>query len=323
MARKKHHFLKKLLLTSAVGAGVFEGINYRVLMEKFTRKDPDPAEETDPRTPAHYRRFHAQKREALPALDRLGGSVVEIRSHDGLGLRGRLYRVKENNDKVALLVHGYHASGMNDMARFVHMYTRLGYDFLIISQRAHEMSDGKYISFGVNEHRDGIGWCEKIRELYGNNVRIVIHGLSMGAATVLMMSGSAMLPPQVKACVADSPYDDMYLEADHVIQAKITSEKVRKVLLENMSLLTNAVIGFRLQEAAPIQSVKHARIPILFIHGTGDDFVPCEMGQRLYEACSGEKEQFLVKGAAHVCSYTEAPEEYEKHVSTFFKKYVR
>ena len=322
MGKNGNHFVRNILGLCAVGAGAFEGIMYKIFQDTFLRKDPDPAEETDPATPLHYRRYHEQKRNALADLEKLPTQMLEIRSHDGLCLRGRLYRVKEYNKKVVIAFHGYHASGINDMARFVNMYSRMGCDFLIISQRAHELSDGKYISFGVNEQQDGIGWCRKIIELYGEDVQILIHGLSMGAATVLMMTGNASLPENVKACIADSPYDDFYLEADHVFKDKVASEQVRKAMLVNMNLFTKTLIGFRMEEAAPIQAVRVAKIPVLFIHGTGDDFVPCEMGQRLYEACTAQKEQFLVEGAAHVCSYSEAPEAYEERVSDFCRKYL-
>ncbi|MBR2765055.1 MAG: alpha/beta hydrolase [Blautia sp.] len=323
MSSGRHHFMRNLLAVGIAGAGVFEGMVYKYFQETFLRKDPDPGEETSPATPAHYRRYHAQKRAALPDLDSLPMQIVEIRSHDGICLRGRLYKVKENNDKVALCCHGFHASGINDMARFVNMYRHFGCDFLIISQRAHEMSDGKYITFGVNEHRDGIAWCEKLRGLYGEDVQILIHGLSMGAATVLMMAGSSLLPANVKVCVADSPYDDFYLESDHVLKARFPQETIRQLMLANMSLFTEKLCGFRLKEAAPIEAVRHARIPILFIHGAGDDFVPCEMGKRLFRECTSEKELFLVEGAAHVCSFTEEPEEYEKRFANFCGRFVK
>jgi len=322
MGRNKNHLLRNLLAASVVGAGVFEGVLYKFFQDTFLRKDPDPSEETDQATPECYRRFHAQKRAALADLEKLPMEMLEIHSQEGFCLRGRLYRVKEYNKKVVIAFHGFHASGINDMARFVNMYTHLGCDFLIISQRAHELSDGKYITFGVNEQTDGIRWCRKIQEIYGEDVQILIHGLSMGAATVLMMAGNSALPQNVKACIADSPYDDFYLEADHVYGEKIFSEQLRKVMLKNMNLFTQTLAGFRLQDAAPINAVKNAKIPVLFIHGTADDFVPCEMGQRLYDVCPGEKEQFLVEGAAHVCSFTEAPEAYEEHFLAFCRKYL-
>ena len=286
------------------------------------RKDPKPGEEDSPATPAHYRKYHAQRIAAMADLNALPMQIVEIRAHDGVCLRGRLYRVKENNDKVALCCHGYHASGIVDMARFVNMYSRFGCDFLIISQRTHEMSDGKYITFGCNEHRDGIAWCEKIRELYPEDVQILLHGLSMGAASVLMMAGSSALPDNVKVCVADSPYEDFYLEADHVLQATVPYEKVRQVMLANLSLFAEKLCGFRLKDVSPIKAVRHARVPVLFIHGTGDSLVPCGMGKRLYEACSSQKDQLLIQGAAHVCAYSEAPEEYEARFMDFCGRYI-
>ncbi|MBQ9063850.1 MAG: alpha/beta hydrolase [Blautia sp.] len=318
--------LRRILLItfSAVAAvcGVFAAFMIKIFRDTFLRKDPDPNEETDPKTAEHYRHYHKQKREALPKLNSLPMDKLEIVSSDGITLRGRLYHVKDYNKKVVIAFHGFHASGVNDMARFVNMYERQGYDFLIISQRAHEFSDGKYITFGVKEHQDGIRWARKIIDIYGDDVQIVIHGLSMGGATVLMMSGASTLPANVKCCVADCPYDNFANEADYVFSSSIKADWLRKLMVSCMSILTTAADGFKLYEASPIDSVKHALIPILFIHGTGDDFVPCSMGQHLYEECTSPKEQFLVEGAAHVCSYTVAPEEYEKHFEEFCRKYI-
>ena len=323
--KKEKSVLRIILVVLSILAalcGAFAAVMLKIFRDTFLRKDPDPNEEFDPKTEECYVRYHRQKREALPKLNSLPMEQVEITADDGVTLRGRLYHVKDYNKKVVLACHGFHANGINDMARFVNMYERMGFDFLIISQRAHELSDGKYITFGVKEHRDGIRWARKIVDIYGDDVQIVLHGLSMGAATVLMMTGSSTLPPNVKCCIADSPYDNFEKEADHCFKGIIKYDPLRNLMVKTMSLLTTAADGFKLSDAAPIEAVKHATVPILFIHGTGDTFVPCYMGQADYEACCSEKEQLLIPGAAHVCSYTEAPEEYEEKFEGFCRKYI-
>ena len=323
---KKEHKLRRriLILGSVIAAlcGIYAAVVIKIFRETFLRKDPDPNEETDPKTEECYRRYHAQKRALLPKLNSLPVTELEITASDGVTLRGRLYKVKDYNKKVVIAFHGFHASGINDMARFVNMYEREGADFLIISQRAHEYSDGKYITFGVKEHQDGILWVRKIIDLYGDDVQIIIHGLSMGGATVLMMAGSSTLPPSVKCCVADCPYDNFAHEADYVFSPIIKWDSLRSLLIRTMSLVTKWCDGFTIAEASPIESVTHPMVPILFIHGTADKYVPCYMGQKLYDTCAGEKEQLLVEGAAHVCSYTDAPELYEEKFHDFCGKYI-
>ena len=323
---KKEHKLRRriLILGSVIAAltGVYAAVIVKIFRDTFLRKDPDPNEETDPKTEECYRRYHAQKREALPKLNSLPMTELEITSADGITLRGRLYKVKDYNKKVVIGFHGFHASSINDMARFVNMYEKEGADFLLISERTHERSDGKYITFGVKEHLDGILWARKIIDLYGDDVQIIIHGLSMGAATVLMMAGSSTLPPNVKCAVADCPYDNFAHEADYVFSGIIKWDPLRAMMVRTMSLLTKYLDGFTLTEASPIESVRHPMVPILFIHGTADDFVPCYMGQKLYDTCTGEKEQLLIEGAAHVCSYTDAPEKYEESFHNFCGKYI-
>ena len=138
---------------------------------------------------------------------------LEILSEDGLRLRGRLYRIKPDNHKVVIGFHGYRGSAEADIGRFMKMYEHAGYDCLAISERAHNDSEGKYVTFGVRESKDGILWVKEILRLYGNDVILLIHGVSMGGATVLMMSGNPSLPSQVKAVISDCAYDTLTKEA--------------------------------------------------------------------------------------------------------------
>ena len=323
--KKQKSLIKRIILILSILAallGAFAAAMAIIFKNNFLRKDPDPNEEFDPKTEECYRRYHAQTRAALPKLNSLPQEKLEILSHDGFRLRGTLYHVKDYNKKVVIAFHGFHANGINDMARFVNMYERQGFDFLIISERTHGDSEGKYITFGAKEHLDGIRWARKIIDIYGDDVQIVLHGLSMGGATVLMMAGSGTLPPNVKCCVDDCGYDTFVNESDHVFSSAIKSQWLRSLMIRCMSFLTQQIAGFRLTDASPIESVRHAVIPILFIHGTNDAFVPLRLGQNNYDACTGPKEQFLAAGAAHVCSYTEKPEEYERHFEDFCRKYI-
>lgn len=233
-------------------------------------------------------------------------------------LFGRLYRTKENNDKVILAMHGYHSGGMMDMARFHKLYEELGYDYLIISQRAHEKSTGKFISFGRYEKEDGLCWVEKIKEMYGENVQIVLHGVSMGAATVLMMASHEKLPSQVKKVIADCSYTSMKEQMDFLSRDK--SQLFRDVTQGLFDFCSRLFAKYRLDEDTNVlKQVGKAKIPGLIIHGEEDDYVPAEDAKRIYEAYGGRKQILLVPEAGHARSYVVNPEMYDRKVRAFME----
>jgi len=323
---KKHQSLRRriLIVLSVIAAvtGILAALFIKLFRSILLRRDPDPGEKENPKASPAFLRFHAKNREALPELNSLPSEQIEITSADDFTLRGKLFHVKDYNKKVVIAFHGYHSGGVGDMAQFVHMYRNQGYDFLLVSQRTHEDSEGKYITFGVKEHQDGIRWVRKIIDIYGDDVQIVLHGVSMGAATALMMAGASTLPPNVKCCVADSPYDTFENVARPILKARVKYDQIITLIIKLANVLTMLLDDFSLSDAAPIDSVRHAFIPVLFIHGTADSLVPCALGQHLYDACSSPKEQFLTEGAGHVCSYIDYSEEYESRFEEFCRKYI-
>ena len=232
-------------------------------------------------------------------------------------LYGKLYRTKENNDKVILAVHGYHSGGMFDMGRFHKLYEELGYDYLIISQRAHEKSGGKYISFGHHEKEDGLCWINKILEIYPGNVQIVLHGVSMGAATVLLMAGSEKLPEQVRRVIADCSYTSMKDQMDHM--SRDHSQFYRDVTQGMFDFCSRLLAKYSLADTSALEAAKKARIPGLIIHGEDDDYVPVEDARGLYEAYGGRHQILVVPGAGHARSYVVNPDLYDRKVKAFMK----
>lgn len=243
--------------------------------------------------------------------------LVTIEAEDGVSLEGRLYRADSGNG-VVLAMHGYHSGGLREMARFVPMYQRLGLDFLIISQRCHEGSGGTAITFGVREKGDCLYWCRFLASRY-EGLPILLHGLSMGASTVLLAAGDASLPTSVRGVIADSPYTSIYDQTEHLMRDR--AKPIRKLALAYLKRGAKRRYGFSLDTAAPIRTVRSIRIPTLFVHGTADRLVPFAMGEALYEACRAPHKKLLaVEGADHVRSYLREPERYEACVSTFLEE---
>lgn len=242
-----------------------------------------------------------------------------LRSHDGLQLVAAYIPAPKPTGKTVVLAHGYTSQGrhMGRFARFYH--EQLGFNVLLPDARGHGQSEGDYIGFGWHDRLDYLLWIGEIIAKVGDDAQIVLHGLSMGAATVLMVSGEE-LPPQVKAVIADCGYTSVYAQLAY--QLKRMFRLPTFPLLETTSLVTKLKAGYTFQEASALEQVKKSRVPVLFIHGSSDRFVPTEMVWQLYNACLGEKEILVVEGAGHGTSYETAPQDYEDKVQSFLARYL-
>lgn len=241
------------------------------------------------------------------------GEDVYIMS-DSLRLHGKLF--KNSGTKYALVCHGY-TSKAKHMAGFVNKFHSLGYNVLAVDARAHGDSEGTKIGMGWVERFDVIEWIKYIISLEPD-AQIILHGVSMGASTVLMASGEE-LPKNVKAIIADcgytSEWDEFRQEADvlhipwfPVLNASSAISKVRD--------------GYDFKQASAVEQVKKSHIPTLFIHGSKDELVPYGMLNELYSAANCEKEILTIQGAGHALSSSVAPELYWKTVETFLKKHL-
>lgn len=241
------------------------------------------------------------------------GEDVYIMS-DSLRLHGKLF--KNSGTKYALVCHGY-TSKAKHMAGFVNKFHSLGYNVLAVDARAHGDSEGTKIGMGWVERFDVIEWIKYIISLEPD-AQIILHGVSMGASTVLMASGEE-LPKNVKAIIADcgytSEWDEFKQEADvlhipwfPVLNASSAISKVRD--------------GYDFKQASAVEQVKKSHIPTLFIHGSKDELVPYGMLNELYSAANCEKEILTIQGAGHALSSSVAPELYWNTVETFLKKHL-
>lgn len=241
------------------------------------------------------------------------GKDVYIMS-DSLRLHGKLF--KNSGTKYALVCHGY-TSKAKHMAGFVNKFYSLGYSVLAVDARAHGESCGTKIGMGWPERLDIIKWVKKIIA-WEPDAQIILHGVSMGAATVLMASGEE-LPPNVKAVIADcgytSEWDEFKREAEvmHIPWFPV---------LNAASELSKIRDGYDFRQASALEQVKKSRIPTLFIHGSDDELVPYSMLGDLYSAAACEKEVLTVEGAGHALSSSVAPKLYWNTVERFIEKYI-
>ena len=238
-----------------------------------------------------------------------------IESYDKLQLHS--YVVTQNSNKWAIVVHGYGGSGklMSDKSKY---FYDMGYNVLIPDLRGHGKSEGDYIGMGWKDRLDIISWINFIIK-ENPNAEIVLHGTSMGAATVLMTSGEN-LPSNVKAIVADCAYTSAWDEFSYQLETYL---KVPSYYILNVTnMVTKLKAGYSLKEASALESVKKATVPILFIHGDKDKFVPYSMMDKLYDATNSPKEKLTIEGGEHANSDLVSPFLYWLTLEDFLNQYV-
>ena len=247
---------------------------------------------------------------------------LEIKAKDDITLRATAYYNKienQENHNWVIVAHGYRSKPSWVASIGMHFYKEKGYNVLIPSMRATEESEGKYIGMGWLDKDDIIGWINKIIEK-DKNAKIILHGSSMGAATVLMASGEK-LPSNVKAIIADSSYTSVWDIFKSELKARFNLPAFP--LMQMFRLIAIIQAKYDIKEASVIDQVKKSNTPTLLIHGDADDFVPVTMEPEIYKAIPGGKDQLIIKGAGHTKSRYREPETYYKKVYEFIDKYQK
>lgn len=240
-----------------------------------------------------------------------------ITSSDKLKLHSYKVTNQNNSNKWVIAVHGYTSEGIN-MSTYAKHYYDNGYNVLIPDLRAHGLSEGNYIGMGWDDRLDIISWINYILN-ENPNAEIILHGVSMGAATVLMTSGEE-IPSNVKAIVADCGYTSVWDEFAYQLDDLFSLPEFP--ILNVSSMVAKIRAGYFLGEASSLEQVKNSKTPILYIHGDKDDFVPYYMMEELYNATSSEKEMLTIKGAEHAKASEVDPETYWNTVNNFINKYM-
>lgn len=236
-----------------------------------------------------------------------------IQATDGISLHGYLFKSKESQ-KTMICFHGYRFNCFKEYASLAKAMLEHSYNVVLVDMRAHQQSGGRYITFGYWEQADVESWIQYIVNRFPTQ-DIYLHGTSMGASSVLLCS-SHKLPQQVKAAVADCGYSSAWkmIESFHY---KIFHFRVPGLLyLSNNFFRIFAHTDLRNLEIPTY--LERAKIPILFIHGDQDQFVPCHMSKLNYQACCSYKALLIVQGANHGRSFTMNSQLYLETMFTFF-----
>lgn len=233
-------------------------------------------------------------------------------SSDHLELSAYKIEHPEGSDKWAVIAHGYNAEALSMLESARHFYEH-GYNILLPDARGHGKSEGDYIGMGWHERKDMLQWIEYLTNQQ-SDAKILLYGVSMGGATVMMTAGEP-LPDNVGAVIEDCGYTSVKEEFSY--QLKQLFGLPPFPVIHFASAVAKVRAGYTLGEADAVSQLEKAKVPILFIHGTEDTFVPYEMLDKVYQAAGSEKEKFVVNGAGHGMAAAVAGDEYWNRIFHF------
>jgi fermentation-respiration switch protein FrsA (DUF1100 family) len=262
-----------------------------------------------------------QEEKGLEKIDWLSQNSedVYITSSNNGNLKLHAYEIMnaEQSDIWTIVIHGYSGQG-KDMTYYVQQFYNRGYNVLVVDLRGHGQSEGDYIGMGWHDRLDIIDWANY---LIGkdNNCKIILHGVSMGGATVMMTTGEK-LPDNIKVAIEDCGYTSIWDEFE--MQLKGLYNLPAFPVLNAASSVCKIKAGYKVEEGSSVEQVKKSKTPTLFIHGELDSFVPFEMLDKVYESANCKKEKLVIEGAAHAEASSINPELYWKTIDRFIKENI-
>lgn len=322
--------LKRLLAGTGIVAGTVATAG--IISYKITKKlvsialdrsaeetviEPDNGKEPEP---PEMRHFRMEREQAAEELEKKGCEEVEIVAYGGINLVGHWWEC-DGAERVIIAMHGWRSSWSRDFGLIADFFHQNKCHVLFAEQRGQNNSGGEYMGFGLTERYDCLEWIKWVNRQEIEGLPIYLCGISMGASTVLMTAGFE-LPSNVCGIIADCGYTSPHAIWKHV------AEKGLNLRYDSMiSAIAEDICRSKIQvgpkDYSCINAMKVCKVPVLFIHGTDDDFVPVEMTYENYKACAAEKRLLIVPGAGHGMSYILDKEGYEKAVLEFWRDFDR
>ena len=310
--------LASVTVLLAIAVLVVSYICFRLAFySKRSKEDPNAGEVSLPEGEI-YEPFRGQMVDWIVQARALPHKDVEISSFDGLKLRARFFEY-EKGAPIEILLHGYRGNSERDLSGGVFRCFALGRSVLLVDHRGSGRSEGKVITFGVNESRDCADWVKFILREIDPDAKIFIGGISMGASTALMATARD-LPENVIGILADCGYSS----GKRIIKKVIKQIGLPENVCYPFVKLGARLYGhFDLEELSPEEAMAHCKLPVFFIHGDGDNFVPFEMSVENYNACASKHKKLVnIEGAGHGLAFPAARERYIKEVGDFFESSI-
>ena len=307
--------MKKLWMLPSSAAGVTAASVYWIYRYVFYSPHKNQDDDHDLPIPIPTQE---QRDRCISLIDKLNAKPYErvsILSHDGLRLSGRYYHTTDGAP-LAILCHGYRGTPSRDFCGGANICLDRGFNVLLIEERAHCTSEGHTISFGINERYDVLNWTRYAAERFGPDTKILLGGISMGAATVLLAS-ELDLPQNVRGILADCPYttpEEIIKETGRMLKFPM------EVAMPFVRLSAQVFGGFTLGGVSTAGAVRHTKVPILLIHGEADGLVPCSMGREIAAANPVMVDLQTFPGAGHGLSYLTDTERYTGLMEAFCGK---
>lgn len=241
-----------------------------------------------------------------------------ITADDGTKLHALYIKAPADSANTALVIHGYTDNAIR-MLMIGRIYSDMGYNVLLPDLRGHGQSEGEYVQMGWKDRLDILRWIDVCNQIYGETGNIAIHGISMGAATTMMTSGQD-LPGNVTCFVEDCGFTSVWDEYKYELKKRYGLPAFP--ILYATSLYSQMKVGWNFKEASALEQIKKHDLPMLFIHGGNDDYVPTQMVYELYEAKPGIKEIWVEEGVDHANMYWMHTDKYIQQTKDFVSKHI-
>ncbi|KAA6321261.1 2-succinyl-6-hydroxy-2 4-cyclohexadiene-1-carboxylate synthase [termite gut metagenome] len=302
-----------LLLVGIVAGGGFYLLDYALSPQTARNDEASSYEELTTGYP-----FLTQWVDSLNETPALKDTV--ILNKEGIRLHAYYVPATFPTAKTAVIVHGYGDHSLRMMMIGYMYHHDLGFNILLPDLQSHGKSEGQAVQMGWKDRLDVMEWMTVANNIFDNNTQMVVHGISMGAATTMMIAGEEQ-PNFVKCFIEDCGYTSVWDEFSEELENRFQLPKFPFLYVSDW--LCRQKYGWSFKEASSLKQIKKSILPMLFIHGDADTFVPTHMVYSLYEAKPEPKELWVVPGVGHAISYKKNKEEYTCRVKAFVEKYIR
>lgn len=246
--------------------------------------------------------------------NRLDFENLHMRSYDRLSLTAYYLPAQQKIcPRAIILAHGL-GDEPSEMAAFAQMYlAKMDCHILIVHLRAHGMSRGGCIGYGLPDSQDILMWSDYLENRLDMQLEFIYHGCSIGAAAVLMAAGSRHVPNGLRGVIADSSFDSM----ENLLAYRLKSFPffIRKLIQVVMNGILRRKTGYEIDQISPLLSAQHIDLPVLIIHGSADTKTPIQMGERIFEKIQAPKRFMSVRETEHKMSYDRATSRYSVEVN--------
>lgn len=276
----------------------------------------DLSEMADMQKWEEYKKFMVPNREWLQSQEL---EHITITARDGITLHGDFFPADGESKGIVICNHGYTGNGITNCASVAVFFHKLGYDCLIVDHRGHGLSGGKYIGFGILDRYDCKNWINYMDRRFSGSKKIILYGISMGATTAIMTAGFSDISDSVCAIIADCAFTSPYEVFAHILKRDYHLPPFPIMNINDKMARKKAGYGFK--DYSTIEAVRKTNIPIMFIHGAEDNFVPVWMSEKNYQECNSPKELYIVPNAGHGAAYYENTAAYEEKIISFLAEH--